>query len=125
MPRRRTAAGRKAQPPGAAEVLPALADEAWPPAASRLRAIRWRAEAHLERDEFFAAARTLAAAFVLVGGADAELSRGLHHLAAAGYRHQTGKAGRAAAQLARARRRLAPFPDCAAHVRAVERLLAP
>ena len=89
-----------------------------------MQAIRWRADAHLERGEYVAAARTLTEAFELVGSGDDEVFRGLHHLAAAGYRHQTGEAQRAERQLARARRRLAPFPDCAAHVRAVERLLA-
>jgi hypothetical protein len=101
-----------------------IADEEWPPRANRLRAIRWRAEAHLERGEFFAAVRTLAEAFELVGPGEGEVFRGLHHLAAAGYRHQTGEAHRAARQLAHARRRLASFPDCAEQIRAVERLLA-
>jgi hypothetical protein len=101
-----------------------VADEEWPPRANRLRAIRWRAEAHFEREEFFAATRTLAEAFALVGPEEGEMFRGLHHLAAAGYRHQTGETQRAARQLAHARRRLASFPDCAEEVRAVERLLA-
>ena len=65
-----------------------------------------------------------AEAFELVGPGEGEVFRGLHHLAAAGYRHQTGEAERAARQLAHARRRLASFPDCAEQVRAVERLLA-
>ena len=99
-------------------------DEEWPPRANRLRAIRWRADAHFERGEFVAAARTLAEAFELAGPGEGEVFRGLHHLAAAGYRHQTGEAQRAARQLARARLRLASFPDCAEQVRAVERLLA-
>lgn len=99
-------------------------DDEWPPRANRLRAIRWRAEAHLERDEFIAASRALAEAFELVGPGEGEVFRGLHHLAAAGYRHQTGEADRAARQFAHARRRLASFPDCADQIRSVERLLA-
>jgi hypothetical protein len=101
------------------------ADEEWPPRANRLLAIRWRADGHFERGEFVAAARALAEGFDLVGPGEGEMFRGLHHLAAAGYRHQIGDAERALRQLASARRRLASFPDCAAHVRAVERLLAP
>lgn len=124
MPRRGTTAGPQAQPTGEAEAAAPVAHEEWPPRANRLRAIRWRAEAHLERDEFFAAASALAEAFELVGPAKGEVYRGLHHLAAAGYRYQTGEPRRAARQLAHARRRLAPFPGCAEHVRAVERLLA-
>ena len=100
------------------------ADEDWPPRANRLQAIRWRADRHFERSEFFAAARALAEAFDLVGPGEGEVFRGLHHLAAAGYRHQTGDAERAVRQLAYARLRLASFPDCAEQVRAVERLLA-
>ena len=100
-----------------------VADEEWPPRENRLRAIRWRADGHFERDEFFAAARTLAEAFQLVGPGEGEVFRGLHHLAAAGYRHQNGEPERAARQLAHARRRLAAFPDCAERVRVVERLL--
>jgi hypothetical protein len=98
-------------------------DEEWPPRADRLRAIRWRAEGHLERDEFFASAGTLAEAFELLGPGEGEVFRGLHHLAAAGYRHQLGDAHRAARQLAHARRRLAAYPEHAARIRAVERLL--
>ncbi len=101
-----------------------VASEEWPPRANRLRAIRWRAEAHFDRDEFFAAATTLAEAFELVGPGEDEVFRGLHHLAAAGYRHQTGEAERAARQLAHARRRLSAFPDYDERVRVVERLLA-
>ena len=107
-----------------AESAADVADEEWPPRANRLRAIRWRAEEHLDRDEFFAAARTLAEAFELVGPGEGEVFRGLHHLAAAGYRYQTGETHRAARQLAHARRRLASFPDCAERVRVVERRLA-
>ena len=98
-------------------------DEEWPPRADRLRAIRWRAEAHLERDEFFAAAATLAEAFELADRGEATMFRGLHHLAAAGYRHQLGDGDRAARQLAHARRRLAAHPEHGARLRAVERLL--
>jgi hypothetical protein len=76
-----------------------------------LRSIRWRAEEHIQRREFVAAARTLAEGFRR--GGDEELLHGLHHLAAAGYRAQIGDFERARRQLARARRRLARFPDAA------------
>lgn len=82
----------------------------WPSQAARLRAIRWQAEAHLERGEFAAAAEALSRAFDLLAPGEDEFFRGLYHLAAAGYRHQTGNAAGAASQLERARRRLAPFP---------------
>jgi hypothetical protein len=97
--------------------------EEWPPRENRLQAIRWRAETHLERDEFYAASTALAEAFALVGADEDELFRGLHHLAAAGYRHQLGEPVRAARQLKHARRRLAAFPEYGEPVRAVERLL--
>jgi len=100
------------------------ASDEWPPRASRLGAIRWRADAHLERDEFFAASQALAEAFELTAPGEGEVFRGLHHLAAAGYRHQIGDTDRAVRQLAHARRRLAPFPECAQHVGAVEQLLS-
>ena len=51
-------------------------DEEWPPRANRLRAIRWRADAHFERGEFVAAARTLAEAFQLAGPGETEVFRG-------------------------------------------------
>lgn len=91
--------------------------EQWPPAAARLRSIRWRAEEHLEREEFVAAALTLAEGFRL--GGDEELLHGLHHLAAAGYRAQIGDLERARRQLLHARRRLAAFPDTARLIEAV------
>jgi hypothetical protein len=80
------------------------ADEEWPPPEARLRAIVWRAEGHLERREFVAAALALEEGFAL--GDDA-LLRGLYHLAAAGYRAQAGELLRARRQLEHARRRLA------------------
>ena len=64
-------------------------------------------EGHLERREFIAAARTLEEGFGL--GED-ELLRGLHHLAAAGYRAQIGELHRARRQLEHARRRLGEHP---------------
>jgi hypothetical protein len=76
----------------------------WPPRKARLRSIVWRAEGHLERGEYAQAARTLEEGFRL--GGDEELLRGLHHLAAAGWKHRAGDALRAARQLAHARRRL-------------------
>ncbi len=94
------------------------------PGRAACAAIGWRGEAHLDRGEFFAAATALAEAFELVGPGEDEMFRGLHHLAAAGYRHQTGEPERAARQLAYARRRLSSFPEHADRVRVVERLLA-
>jgi len=76
----------------------------WPPPEARLRSIVWRAEGHLERREYAQAAQTLADGFGL--GGDEELLRGLHHLAAAGWKHQEGDSPRARRQLEHARRRL-------------------
>jgi hypothetical protein len=70
-----------------------------------VRAALWEAEGHLERREYFAAARTLERVFD-VGG---ELVRGLHHIAAAGYKSQEGEPDRGRRQLEHARRRLEPF----------------
>jgi hypothetical protein len=95
-------------------------DDEWPPAAARLRSIRWRAEGHLERREFVAASAALREGFGL--GED-ELLRGLYHLAAAGYRAQTGDAVRARRQLERARRRLAHHPETSRLVSSVEDVL--
>ena len=92
-------------------------NEEWPPPAARLRSIVWRAEGHLERSEFVAASRSLAEGFAL---GDDELLHGLHHLAAAGHRAQSGELDRARRQLERARRRLAPYPDTTSLVAAVE-----
>jgi hypothetical protein len=64
----------------------------------------WRAEGHIERREYAQAARTLEDVFGL--GGDEALLRGLHHLAAAGRRHQDGDSHRALRQLEHARRRL-------------------
>jgi hypothetical protein len=78
----------------------------WPPPAARFQAILWRAERELERREFVAAARTLCEGFDL----DEEgLLHALHHLAAAGYKAQSGDVTRARRQLAHARQRLEPF----------------
>jgi hypothetical protein len=76
----------------------------WPPPEARVRAAVWRAEGHLERSEYAQAAAALEGVFGL--GGDEALLRGLHHLAAAGWRHQQGEAGRARRQLEYARRRL-------------------
>lgn len=92
----------------------------WPPPEARVRAAVWLAEGHLERREYVAASRALADVFGLAGE-DQELLRGLHHLAAGGYRAQTGDKIRAGRQLAHARRRLANFPDEAPLLEAVER----
>jgi hypothetical protein len=64
----------------------------------------WRAEGHIERCEYSQAARALSEVFGL--GGDEELLRGLHHLAAAGRKHQDGEPERARRQLDHARRRL-------------------
>jgi hypothetical protein len=79
--------------------------EDWRPPEVRVRAALWEAEGQLERREYFAAARTLERVFDDGG----ELVRGLHHLAAAGYKSQTGVPERARRQLEHARRRLTPF----------------
>jgi hypothetical protein len=79
--------------------------EDWRPPEARVRGALWEAAGHLERREYFAAARALERVFD-VGG---DLVRGLHHLAAAGYKAQDGHPDRARRQLAHARRRLEPF----------------
>jgi hypothetical protein len=76
----------------------------WPPREARVQSALWRAEDHIERGEYAQAADALEGAFGL-GGDDA-LLRGLHHLAAAGWRHQQGEDARARRQLEHARRRL-------------------
>jgi hypothetical protein len=91
----------------------------WPPPAAQTRAALWRAEGHFERREYFAASAALAPVFGFAGE-DEELVRGLHHLAAAGYRHQTGEDERARRQLEHARRRLEAYPDVMQLVRLVE-----
>jgi hypothetical protein len=92
----------------------------WPPPAARLRSILWRAEGHLERCEFVAASLTLEEGFGL--GED-DLLRGLYHLAAAGYKAQTGNTLRARRQLEHARRRLALHPETCGLLSSVEDLL--
>jgi hypothetical protein len=82
------------------------AEEEWPPPEARLQGTLWRAEGHLFRGEYGQASRALDEADGL--GAD-ELVAGLRHLAAAGWRVQSGEPARARRQLAHARRRLAPF----------------
>ena len=80
-------------------------DEAeWPPPAARVQSAIWRAEGHIERGEYAKAAHALEEVRGL--GGDEELVRGLHHLAAAGWRHQQGDEARARRQLEHARRRL-------------------
>jgi hypothetical protein len=79
-------------------------DVEWPPPAARVRSAVWRAEGHIERGEYAQAADGLEQVFGL--GGDEVLLRGLHHLAAAGWRHQQGEADRARRQLEHARRRL-------------------
>jgi hypothetical protein len=81
-------------------------DHDWPPRSNRLRPALWRAEGHLERGEYAAAANALEETF---GLAEDAFARGLYHLAAAGYKRAQGDGARAERQLAHARRRLAPF----------------
>jgi hypothetical protein len=81
----------------------------WPPPEARVRAALWRATGHLERREYGAASRALVEVAGLVQEDELELLRGLHHLAAAGYKGRAGDQVRARRQLAHARRRLAPF----------------
>jgi hypothetical protein len=79
-------------------------DEQWPPSEARVQSAIWRAEGHIERGEYAKAAHALEQVRGL--GGDQELVRGLHHLAAAGWRHQEGEPERARRQLEHARRRL-------------------
>jgi hypothetical protein len=79
------------------------AEEEWPPRESRRQAAIWTAEGHLERREFYAATA------ILIGFFDDE-ARGLHHLAAAGFKAQCGDLDRARRQLVHARRRLGKHP---------------
>jgi hypothetical protein len=96
-----------------------MRDDDWPPPAARLRSAIWRAERHIERGEYFAATDTLAGVFDLADG-EAEYVRGLHHLAAAGYKHLHGDPASARRQLAHARRRLSAFPHSAELIDLVE-----
>jgi hypothetical protein len=93
-------------------------DDDWPPPAARLRSAIWRAEGHIERGEYFAATDALADVFDVAS--DAEYLRGLHHLAAAGYKHVHGNPDSARRQLAHARRRLSAFPEAAELIALVE-----
>jgi hypothetical protein len=93
--------------------MPADPNDEWPPPEARRRGSIWRAEGHLERMEF------VAAADAVTGFHDAE-ARGLHHLAAAGYRAQLGELDRARRQLEHARRRLGRHPLIATVERFVE-----
>ncbi|HWO78905.1 hypothetical protein [Gaiella sp.] len=95
-------------------------DDEWPPREARVQAALWEGERLLERRAYLAAADALAGVFGIAGERE-ELVKGLHHLAAAGYRAQIGEADRARRQLGRARRRLAAFPDAAPLVALVER----
>ena len=95
-------------------------DEEWPPRENRVRAALWDAEGAIERREYLYATSRLASVFGLAGERE-ELVRGLHHLAAAGYKAQAGEAAGARRQLERAARRLAPFPAAAPLIEAVAR----
>lgn len=86
-----------------------MSDEEWPPREARVRAALWHAERRLLDREYLAASAALADALAADDAEAREVARGLHHLAAAGYRHQTGERARALRQLAHGRRRLAPF----------------
>jgi hypothetical protein len=81
-----------------------VGEEEWPPPSARVQSAIWRAEGHIERGEYAKAAHALEQVFGL--GGDDDLVRGLHHLAAAGWRHQEGDEERARRQLAHARGRL-------------------
>jgi hypothetical protein len=91
----------------------------WPPRENRVRAVLWEAEGCFERGEYFAAAQALERIFGLAGDEE-ERIRGLHHLAAAGYRAQTGDVARARRQLDHARRRLTASPDVGPLIERVE-----
>jgi hypothetical protein len=95
-------------------------DDDWPPRENRVRAAAWEAERCLERREYLAATDALARVFGLAGERE-ELVRGLHHLATAGYRAQTGDAGGSRRQLDHARRRLASFPEAEPLIDLVQR----
>ena len=84
-----------------------------------MQAALWEGERLLERRAYLAASSALADAFAIAGERE-ELVKGLHHLAAAGYRAQTGEGDRARRQLERARLRLAAFPEAAPLVALVE-----
>ena len=84
-----------------------------------MQATLWEGERLLERRAYLAASDALAGVFGIAGERE-ELVKGLHHLAAAGYRAQIGETDRARRQLERARRRLAPFPDASPLVALVE-----
>jgi hypothetical protein len=94
-------------------------DDEWPPREARVQGALWEGERLLERRAYLAAASALAGVFGIAGERE-ELVKGLHHLAAAGYRAQIGEDVRARRQLERARRRLAPFPAAAPLVALVE-----
>lgn len=81
----------------------------WPPPEARIRAALYRAEGHLCRGEWLAAARAVEDGLEDARGERRRLLLGLRHLAAAGYRQEDGDRLRARRQLERARRRLAPF----------------
>jgi hypothetical protein len=81
-------------------------EDEWPPPDARYRSALWRAEGHLERDEWDQAAVTLED---VLGTGDDQLVRGLLHLTAAGYRARDGDYERARRQLEHARRRLGPY----------------
>ena len=95
-------------------------DDEWPPREARVQAALWEGERLLERRAYLAAASALADVFGMAEERE-EHVKGLHHLAAAGYRAQIGEADRARRQLERGRRRLAAFPDAAPLVALVER----
>ncbi|HEU0337072.1 MAG TPA: hypothetical protein VFR43_10990 [Gaiellaceae bacterium] len=95
-------------------------DDEWPPRENRVQAALWEAEGCLERGEYLPATDALARVFGLAGEREG-LVRGLHHLAAAGYRAQTADARGARRQLDHACRRLAPFPEAEPLIELVRR----
>jgi hypothetical protein len=84
-------------------------EDEWPPPEARFRSALWRAEASIGRGEYGTAARTLAEVVAHAPDGDRDLVLGLHHLAAAGYKHREGDPERAYRQLRHARRRLEPY----------------
>jgi hypothetical protein len=86
-----------------------VSDGEWPPPAARARAALWKAERHLNRAEYVAAAAALDGALAYDDPSTADVGRGLRQLAVAGLRHQTGDFTRSQRHLSLARIRLAPF----------------
>jgi hypothetical protein len=85
-------------------------DRDWRPPEARYRASIWEAERRLREREWAHALSACGWALEVADGDAREVALGLRHLAVAGLRQRDGDAERAVRQLARARRRLEPFP---------------